>query len=120
MTRLLDLMRPQPDLAPVDPGGSVVRGAPDRVIPMPRPKIGCHAEIELHRHDDGRWMWSVSVECDNSYSGYRVGPKWGQFSASEDDALYWAARELLGRLARNPGAETASRARIRAWAEGLC
>ncbi|MDX8513550.1 hypothetical protein [Mesorhizobium captivum] len=74
------------------------------------------ATIELHRHDNGLWMWSTSFHCDSRGSGYKVGPKWGKFAESKADALFHAVRELEDRLERIEGPTAAL---ILSWAGGL-
>jgi len=43
------------------------------------------------QHDDGRWMWATGT-CGG---GYKVGPKWGNFAATQQEATRYAAAELL-------------------------
>lgn len=121
-TSLLDLMRAPPIIRPVDPDGPVIQGEPDELLRLKHPRLAWDiARIELHRHDDGLWMWSVSV----AGGGYRVGPKWGKFAATRDDALHHAAQELnkgMRRKLDRPEAYGVTAAQLRqaiAWAEGL-
>ncbi len=112
---LLDLMQAPPEIEPVDPDGDVVQGRPDEVLTLAHSRIRhlSSAEIELHRHTDGRWMWSVSYHfCDRGGS-YKVGPKWGRFARDRQSALYWATQELI-RATRNVADDSEAR-RIAAW-----
>lgn len=119
---LLDLLRSPPVARPVDPDGPVVQGEPDETLTLPHPRMAWPlARIELHRHDDGLWMWSVSSACTSSY---KVGPKWGRFAQTRDDALFHAAQELLsaiGRLSDISGLfiSAAQVREIDRWARGL-
>ena len=80
---------------PVQPRGHVFQGTPDETISLPHPKMAWRqAEIQLHQHVDGRWMWSTSFNTGSGGSGYQVGAKWGNFAPSRDDALHWAIEEL--------------------------
>lgn len=127
MTEQLDMfaiLRPPPILRPVEPHGPVVESDPDEVLRLPHPRLAWDlAAIELHRHSDGLWMWSVNHGC----GGYRVGPKWGKFASTRDDALHHAAQELIARtrgtLRRaNNGSQIVTPAQLRqtiAWAEAL-
>jgi hypothetical protein len=115
---LLALLAPVPAPAiirPCDADGAVVRGEVDETLTLPHPRMAWHsARIELHRHDDGLWMWSTSWQDDDgSGATYRVGPKWGKFAATRDDALAHASGELQAR-ARGKVA-----ARIRKWLGSL-
>jgi hypothetical protein len=118
MPSLLDLMHAPAIKRPVQPDGHVLAGAPDETLrwqPDPR-KLYLHAEIELHRHTDGNWMWSTTCSAGLGGWGYKVGPKWGHFAMSRADALHHARCELIDRLgARNYGDTT----RIIGWAQSL-
>ncbi|MCD1620829.1 hypothetical protein K7H20_22480 [Salipiger manganoxidans] len=94
----LDLFAPQPPrLEPVDPNGPVIQGEPDIVLRLPHSRLAwALAEIELHQHEDGRWMWATGT-CGG---GYKVGPKWGKFAATQQEATRYAAAELLDRARR--------------------
>lgn len=109
-------------LRAVDPFGTVVRGKADETLTLPHPRLAWHlAEVELHRHEDGLWMWSVNTAS----GGYKVGPKWGKFAQTRDDALHYAKAELIEKTARmleRPDVFSVSPAQMRqviAWAEGL-
>lgn len=111
---LLDLMHAPPVVRPIDPDGDVVMGDIDETLEWQR-RPWIYARIELHRHDDGLWMWSASWGVGGAGSGYRVGPKWGRFAVNRADALHYAVKELLDRLPRDdPDAK-----KIRRWAESL-
>lgn len=92
----LDLFTPSaPVLAPVDPDGPVIQGAPDVTLRLPHPRLAWDlAVIELHEHEDGRWMWAVS----GAGGGYKVGPKWGRFAATQEEAMRFAAIELHDKI----------------------
>lgn len=121
MTDLLDLMRAPPVVRPVDPDGPVVQGDPDEELRLPHPRMAWDlACIQLHRHEDGSWMWAVRT----AGGGYKVGAKWGKFAATRGDALHHAVRELEARLERirSPeivGVTKAQLASIRRWAGRL-
>lgn len=85
---------------PVDPDGPVIpQSEIDEVLFLPHPKMAWHrAEIELHQHIDGTWMWSASFNAGGRGHSYRVGPKWGRFAATRDDALRLAVKEIEDRL----------------------
>lgn len=118
---LLDLMEPPVAvmIEPVQPMGQVVHGEPDETLVLPRPgNANPLAEIELHRHVDGRWMWSASFGLlDGSGSSYRVGSKWGRFAATRSDALRAAVDELTERLSKREACSSIPK--IISWARGL-
>lgn len=93
---------PTPIAGSVDPNGHVIpsQEVQERII-LRHPKMAWHsAEIELHQHIDGLWMWSGSAcSCDGGFS-YGVGPKWGKFARTRRDALWLAADEIENRLNR--------------------
>lgn len=66
--------------------------------------------IEIAQHDDGLWMWSARSMIRTGYSGYRVGPKWGKFARTREDAIAAACNEIE---ARNPPPD------MLAWLESL-
>ena len=114
--RLVDVMR-----RPVIPDAEVVRD--DDLIESfefgSRPLKGTaersapNITIEIAQHSDGTWMWSTSCFWNGCYSGYRVGPKWGKFTHSREDAITAAVREVFARnRGLPPGAE--------AWLLDLC
>jgi len=75
--------------------GPVVQGEIDHVFEIPGRNRSPTARIEVHRHDNGYWMWAVQRHFSNdSGGGYRVGPKWGRFAVTRFDALFYACREL--------------------------
>lgn len=97
---LFDSVRRPPVRQPVDRDGDVIQGDVDAAYRLPHPRLACdYAEIELHRHIDGLWMWSTKYQAGDSGGGYRVGPKWGKFAETREDALFYACEELEGRLA---------------------
>lgn len=118
---MLDLMEPPPALMiePVDANGPVIQGDPQEYLFLPRHGNACPlAEIELHQHTDGRWMWSASYGLLNgSGRSYKVGPKWGRFAATRHDALRAAVDELVGGITKRE--DCTSIPKIIAWARGL-
>lgn len=125
MTAQLDmfaLMRPRPVLEPVDGDGPVVQGECHVTLRFPHPKLAWDlAAIQLHQHTDGRWMWGVM----HGSGGYKVGPKWGRFAATQHEAKQFGALELIDwcdRAVERPYGlpiTLAQVAQIRRWAEGL-
>jgi len=114
---LFDALHALPVIVPVDPDGPVVKGEVDEFLCLPHPRLAWNrAEIELHRHENGLWMWSASWHCDNCGSSYRVGPKWGKFAETRDDALFYAVRELTAAL---EGKDTPEAKQILEWAAAL-
>lgn len=103
---LFDLLHSPPVIVAVKPNGSVLRWDPDETLTLPHPRmVWDRARIELHRHENGLWMWSTCWQCDDRGSGYRIGEKWGKFAHSRDDALFYAVREITSRLERHVGPE---------------
>jgi hypothetical protein len=96
---------------PVDPIGHVLQDdeAIERIEYRSDPPNGIR--IEIAQHDDGLWMWSASGTIVGIYKGYRVGPKWGKFARTRDDAIAAACNEIES---RNP---TPS---MLMWLESLC
>lgn len=123
MTHQLSLFgadRPHPNLEPVDPDGAVIEGAPDVTLRLPHPSLAWDlAALQLHEHEDGRWMWAVTTAS----GGYKVGQKWGRFASTQAEAMRFAAAELLDWCDRKePGIETMiitshQLRAIRIWAE---
>lgn len=114
--------RPQPRLEPVDPVGPVIQGAPDVTLRLPHPKMAWDlAALQLHEHEDGRWMWATS----HAGGGYKVGPKWGRFAETQAEATRFAAAEILdwcdSKEGHTEGAmiTPAQLSQIRIWAEGF-
>jgi hypothetical protein len=98
---LFDTLRTPPVRVRVEPHGDVLSAElePDFTFTLPHPRMAWHrAEIEIHRHANGLWMWSISSMADMSGGGYRVGPKWGKFAETREDALFYACEEMLQRL----------------------
>lgn len=95
---MLDLWRPAPIQRGVDPDGMVVEGHIHTVLRLPHPRSGDRARIEVHPHER-LWMWATAFQIGTHGSGYRVGPKWGRFANSMEDAIFWAVRELQKNLA---------------------
>ena len=85
---------PEPVLikVPCDPDGHVCKDAEIlETIHLRDRKV--EIWIELAR-DEERWMFSTSVQTNISYSGYRVGKKWGKFTNSRADAIHFATEEI--------------------------
>ncbi len=90
---------PEPVLikVPCDPDGHVCKDAEVlEKIHLRDKKV--EIWIELAR-DGARWMFSASLQTNTSYSGYRVGKKWGKFTNSRADAIHFAAEEIKARSA---------------------
>ncbi|WP_099863849.1 hypothetical protein [Pararhizobium haloflavum] len=114
---LFDTLRKPPVTVPIEKDGPVVQGEPDEVLRLEQPRMAWdRATIELHRHTNGLWMWSASWNADGSGVGYRVGPKWGRFAESRDDALFYAVKEIEDRLSGKPGPAAKL---ILSWARSL-
>lgn len=114
---LFSALRGPKIVLPIDPDGHVVHGNIDEVLTLPHRGLAWNrADIELHRHVDGRWMWSTSFHIEDRGGGYRVGPKWGKFAETRDDALFYAIEELSSRL---DGYDTKDARDIRAWMAAL-
>ena len=118
---MLNLMEPPPALMieSVDPFGPVIQGDPQEYLCLPcSGNVNPLAEIELHQHTDGRWMWSASYSLLNcSGSGYKVGPKWGRFAATRQDALRAAVDELASGVSKR--GDCTSIPKIISWARRL-
>lgn len=111
---MFDLFRPPPILRSVDSDGRVVVGRIHTILrlPHPRQKQNDLARIELHPHEN-YWMWATSFSLEQGGNGYRVGPKWGHFAVSMEDAIYWAVRELQKGLSQY--GQSKSRVAIERW-----
>ncbi len=116
---LFDSLRSPPVRLRVKPHGSVLDASidPDFTFRLPHPRmVWDRAEIEVHRHVNGLWMWSASFMAESEGSSYRVGPKWGKFAESREDALFFAVEELEARLGRKGGSDAAL---ILKWLQAL-
>lgn len=112
---LFDSLRAPAIRRPVDPNGPVIQCNPTETVSLESKRFAWpHAKIELHVHIDGTWMWSASFQCGDHGNSYRVGPKWGKFAESRDDALYYACVELRSRIAKESHSDAKL---IRAWIE---
>lgn len=110
---LLDALRSPPIIQPVSPHGEVIQGQADNSFVLPHPHLAWPlAQIDLHKHSDGTWMWGVNFSTGHHGRGYRVGPKWGKFAVTREDALFYAARELHAGL---EGDKSSDALKIRAW-----
>lgn len=97
---MFDLLRPVPIRRAVNPDGMVIAGRIHTVLRLPHPRHKRDlARIEIHPHEN-YWMWATAFDLELGGNGYRVGPKWGHFAASMEDAIYWAVRELQKGIAR--------------------
>ncbi|TBY24640.1 hypothetical protein [Rhizobium leguminosarum] len=45
--------------------------------------------------------------ADSEGSSYRVGPKWGKFAETREDALFFAVEELEARIGKKAGSDAA-------------
>lgn len=98
---LFDSVRMPPVRVSVDRDGAVLHYElePDFTFRLKHPRMAWHrAEIEIHRHHDGLWMWSTKHSADMGGGGYRVGAKWGKFAETREDALFYACEEMLQRI----------------------
>lgn len=118
---IFGLWQPPPDYTfeKVEIDGAVVQGAPDETLALPRKgNLNPLAEIELHQHSDGRWMWSASFGLLNcSGHSYKVGPKWGRYAETRAGALRGAVDELTARLSDREACRSIPE--IITWARGL-
>ena len=99
---MFPLFRPEVSRGEVDPQGMVVSSRVHTVLRLAHPKEDGKdtARIEIHPHE-GRWMWSTAFCIDGQgSSGYRVGPRWGKFAASMEDAILWAVQELQANVSQ--------------------
>ncbi len=99
---MFSLFRPEPVRRAVDPQGMVISGRVHTVLRLANPKEPDWdiARVEIHPYD-GRWMWATAFSIDGQGgNGYRVGPKWGKFAATMEDAIYWAVQELQAAIAK--------------------
>ena len=116
---LFDTLRRPPVHVAVEADGPVLNAEldPDFTFRLPHPRMAWdRAEIEIHRHENGLWMWSTSHMADMSGSCYRVGAKWGRFAETREDALFYACEELERHL---KGKDTADVILIRKWVAAL-
>lgn len=112
---MFSLFRPEPIRRAVDPQGMVISGRVHTVLRLAHPKESDQdiARVEIHPYD-GRWMWATAFSIDGQGgSGYRVGPKWGKFAASMEDAIYWAVQELQSGISKH--ARSRHRDEIERW-----
>lgn len=81
----------------VDPHGEVIQDD-SRIEELCSPGLTAgkfsNARIQLAQHTDGLWMWSTSTYFMNGGRTYRVGPKWGNFADTRDEALHAACNEI--------------------------
>lgn len=108
-----------PVIRRIDPYGSVVKGEAFEMLEHRDPKRKwLRAQIELHPHKEGLWMWSASLMGADGGRSYKVGPKWGRFAECRRDALFHAAGEIL-RMARDFDCGPGFGKSVRGWATGL-
>lgn len=53
----------------------------------------------------GYWMWSTSIRSGDQYSGYRLGPKWGNFAETRSEAVQRGIDECRAKAASWPDAK---------------
>lgn len=110
---MFDALHSPPVRRPVDPNGPVIKGDVAVFLFLKHPKLAWNrAEIKVHPGDDALWMWSTSWCLSDCGGGYQVGPKWGNFAETKEDAIYWAACELEDRLSGHADADAST---ILAW-----
>ncbi|MCR5943971.1 hypothetical protein FG152_24680 [Ochrobactrum sp. XJ1] len=103
---LFDLLHKPAVIRPVSFEAGVIQGEAAVTLFLPHKRMAWHqAEIELHPHTDGSWMWSTSYQTSNRGSGYKVGAKWGKFAQSKEDAFFYACKEMQEQLKAIPGHE---------------
>lgn len=68
-------------------------------------------QILIAQHTDGLWMWSTRVYGLMGGRGYRVGPKWGNFAPTHQDAIAAACNEIEE---MRPGQDVID------WLDSLC
>ena len=112
---LLNLVEPTAIIRPVDPDGHVVQGEPDETHVW-KQSVCSHCRIEIHQHDDGLWMWSVSVHGETGGTGHKVGAKWGKFGESRRDAVVLAVQELRHHLEHDRHINVKRPASLLKWA----
>lgn len=85
-----------------------------QVLAMPAAR-GASAHIELGEHEDGSWMWAVSLYEGAEGFGYSCAAKWQRFAATHAAALEAAIAEGMERTERAAkGYRT-----VRAWLASL-
>lgn len=100
----------------VDADGPVVQDEIDHVFELPSKLAWPTARIEIHRANNGYWMWAVQIQLScGSGGGYRVGPKWGRFAVTRFDALFYACRELDERARHRTDEKDKDREAVLAW-----
>lgn len=95
---MFSIFRPEPVRRDPDQHGRgvIASGRVHTVLRLAHPKGDGtdRARIEIHPHE-GRWMWATAFSLDGyGSSAYQVGPGWGKFAASMEDAIFWAVQEL--------------------------
>lgn len=94
---------------PIEPYGDVIRD--DSLIEFFRwgrrgtKQGGNHDQVclEAAQHTDGRWMWAIHINAGSWGQGYRVGAKWGRFTATRAEAIAAACDEAMEAIMRrNP------------------
>ena len=87
---------------PVDPDGPVIQDD-NQIEEISSPEIAANrhtrARVQLCQHTNGLWMWSSSIYYVNGGRSYRVGPKWGNFADTKDEAIHAACDEIRGDMA---------------------
>ena len=118
MLPLLDLMfGPAIERPKTHDDGVVLDPDEEFTLPMPRRKYLDAARIQLHRHTNGLWMWSVSFSFTRNGFWSQVGARDGKFAQTREAALHYAVQELLGYCAEFPNDKIARA--TAAWARRL-
>ena len=77
------------------------------------------ARIDVRQHDDGRWMWAISMYTNLGGEGYAAMPKWGRFAPSAQAARAAAIVELRERLSMRSWSRHKQAQELLAWLDGL-
>lgn len=113
---LLDLLGPQLLVRPVDPDGQVVAKPDEEFTLVNGAATWERVRVQLHEAPEG-WMWGTSTAIGGTGCSYQIGPKWGRFACSRDEALLFARQEVLAVCNRGP-ADAWSR-RVQRWVLAL-
>ncbi len=104
------------DSVSVDPDGRVCTDDEiEEAIHLGDWHVGLRIELAIH---NDLWMWGSSFHTGTSGCGYRVGPKWGKFAETRDEALSRAVTEVRKRATEQGGGEKIIKL-VNAWQKGL-